>query len=132
MGKNDATYYGGGVTISVTGIDKLLGQLQRMTGASDRASKNGFRRGARTMLAASQQLVPVDTGALQASASVEENDDELRIVYKEPYAAIVHEKMSLKHPDGQAKYLEQAVNEGLDAMTEELGAALNEELDSAL
>lgn len=126
-------FSGGGFTMTVTGIDELLGQLANMSGAGQRAGQKGLEESAKDMLETSKDLVPVDTGALQASGHVEvSGDGDVRIVYDEDYAAIVHEKMKLKHPSGQAKYLEDAVNLGLGAMDNTLADVLDSELADSL
>ena len=57
---------------------------------------------------------PKDEGHLRRSATViPATADNLRAVvtFDTPYAARQHEEMGYKHTDGQAKYLESAMNE---------------------
>jgi len=70
----------------------------------------------------SQRLVPVDTGALKASGKVTHDGLAATISYGQEdqagrggrdtavYAPIVHERMDVHHPNGQAKYLETAMH----------------------
>lgn len=66
------------------------------------------------VLGDAQQLCPVDTGALVASAKadpavLEGEGVTKRLSFNTDYAAIVHERLDVKHPVGQAKYLSTAI-----------------------
>lgn len=88
----------------------------------------------------SQRLVPVDTGALQASGRVTRDGLEAVISYgaedgagrrgqdTAAYAVVQHERLDFEHPHGQAKYLETA----LHSQTEKVAEALVEGLRRAL
>lgn len=81
---------------------------------------------AETLKAKSQPLVPVDTGALRDSATVTHDGDQATLTYSATspegydYAAIQHERLDYTHTAGQAKYVEQPMNNEHEAM---LGAA---------
>jgi len=79
----------------------------------------------------SQELVPVDTGRLKASAEyvkAEPNTDIIStITYTTEYATYVHERLDVHHPHGQAKFLEQPINEVTRELQLEMVFA-NEEL----
>ncbi len=69
--------------------------------------------GAEVLLAASQPLVPVDTGELLASGRVVDDGESAKVVYDAvapdgyPYGIRQHEDLTLNHPNGgQAKFLE--------------------------
>lgn len=69
-----------------------------------------------TVFDESQRLVPVKTGALKATGDwgviVSGKEAAGTIHYgneETDYAVAVHEKLNVKHPNGQAKYLEAAV-----------------------
>lgn len=73
--------------------------------------------GAEHLLAASQPLVPVDTGELKASGRVQLDGHGAAVIYdaKAPddfaYGIKQHEDMALNHPNGgQAKFLEQPMS----------------------
>jgi hypothetical protein len=62
-----------------------------------------------------QQLTPVKTGALKASGTTEpavESGDSISkaIGFNTDYAAAVHERLESKHDQGEAKFLEKAMN----------------------
>lgn len=67
----------------------------------------------------SKELAPVEYGVLRASGHVEGPDMTGNVITvtmayggaAEEYAYIVHERMDVHHPVGQAKYLEQPVLE---------------------
>jgi hypothetical protein len=74
------------------------------------------------------RLVPVRTGALKASGYITpvEVQGEIATVevgYSAPYAAAVHEDLEAQHPTGQAKFLEQPVNEAIPELPERIGRA---------
>lgn len=67
------------------------------------------------VLGDAQQLAPVDTGFLKASATSlpaevgADNKLTKNVGFNASYAGVVHERLDVKHPQGQAKYLETAV-----------------------
>lgn len=64
-----------------------------------------------------QDLTPVDTGALRASAFTEAesgSNPSVIVGYTEEYAIFVHENLEAHHPVGQAKFLEQPLQENTD------------------
>jgi hypothetical protein len=92
---------------------KSLGRgLDHLQQKLDDAAKRALADTAVKVLLDSQELVPVDTGALKASGAISEvketNDGyEVVISYNTDYAARVHEDLDANHPHGgQAKYLE--------------------------
>lgn len=87
----------------------------------------GEEAGAQALLAASQPLVPVDTGALQISGHIERDGEGAAVVYSATddksgydYAAIQHQRDDYAHEQGQAHYLsdpmDQAHGEIIPAM----------------
>lgn len=59
----------------------------------------------------SQELVPIATGELYESGHIEERGKFMSVVYDAPHALYVHEEIFAHHENGQAKFLETAVNE---------------------
>ena len=95
-------------------FDKLRAKIPKLS----LITKDALDEWAEKVLYESQQLVPVDTGALQESGQVVKTDiignqmPMVEIVYDEPYALYIHEDLSLEHPNGgQAKYLEIPMTE---------------------
>lgn len=90
---------------------------------------------AQHILAKSQELVPVDTGALKASGHVEHDGTSAAIVYDAvapddyAYGIRQHEDLSLNHPHGgQAKYLEQPMHTELEAVAAIVAAEIRKAL----
>jgi hypothetical protein len=100
----------GDMTVTVTGLDQFAAAVRRIGQQLPGAVGDQLKTELRGVLAASQQLVPVDTGALKESGFV---DDPAvsgghvvdRIGYDTPYALQQHE-LNYRHPHGgQRKYL---------------------------
>lgn len=84
--------------------------------------------GAEHIKSVAAQLAPKDVGDLRASIRAEA-DDTMAVVYSDSvYAARQHEEVGWAHEDGQAKYLETAVN----AVGEEAKAIVAARLRGAL
>ena len=95
--------------------------------------KTALRDWAEDVLARSQQLVPVNTGRLKSSGQVigpEMKDGawQVHIGYGDRktafYAAIVHERLDVRHPRGQAKFLEQPLIEKLKTLDSALAGVI--------
>lgn len=71
------------------------------------------RRGATSILAKSQQRVPVDTGKLKRSSSARLGVTTFTVQYSQPYAVYV--EMGTRHMSAQP-YLRPAFDEGVAAM----------------
>ena len=124
----------------LTGVAQVLGRLQAYSVEALPLSVIELQQQADAILEASQPLVPVDTGSLQASGRVETPVlagpvGEVTIRYggsegfqgriPRNYAIRVHEDLSMNHPrGGQAKYLETAVLAATDAVVPGLAEAL--------
>lgn len=82
----------------------------------DAAIEHGCQEAAEELLAATRPRVPVDTGALRDSGRAEDG----WIIFDAPHAAIVHERLDLKHDAGEAKFLENAANANRHEIAETL------------
>lgn len=58
----------------------------------------------------SNKLAPKDTGKMIENSEIIKTPDGYDIVYKEDYSVYVHEDLEARHPNGEAKFLEKAVN----------------------
>ena len=90
------------------------------------AAGKGLLKLANHTIGVSQALCPVDTGALQASGTVGELEDageklSVTIGHNTNYAAAVHERLDVHHPQGQAKFLETAIREVMPKAAEFIG-----------
>lgn len=96
----------------------------------------GAARGGEHLLHAAQSAVPVDTSALQRSGQVDVDGTVAAVSFgrddgagrggrsTSEYAAIVHERMDVNHPRGQAKFLEQPMHAETSAIAALAAAAL--------
>lgn len=113
------------VKIIITGTDKVLANLNKQIRGIQNRTKAGMREAALVVRRRSQQLTPVDTGNLKASAYTEVFDTShgpgAEIGYTAYYAPYVHEippppakspgGRSATHTVGQWKFLETALKE---------------------
>ena len=90
-------------------------------------------------MTAAKALTPVLTGSLRASgqvASPEVRSEGARVTMgfgnsAVGYAVHVHENLQAHHPVGQAKFLEQPLNEARNGMDARLAAELRAEIERA-
>ncbi len=97
-------------------ISKFIANMAAIRRRQLAAAKRGVDRFGEQVLGDSQQLTPVDTGSLQASATTlpaEAAGTKIRKVlgHNTDYAAAVHERLDQRHKVGQAKFLETAMLE---------------------
>lgn len=102
---------------------------------------------ANNIMTESRNQVPVDTGTLKSSAYVLDpqiQTDEVRVRFgyggpndkmnpkhrrmASEYAAIVHERLDVRHPVGKAKYLEDPFNDAIRGMEDRVASKLRSEL----
>lgn len=109
----------------ITGQTKAAQQLLAAAQSGSPALASAlFQEAEIIMTAAKQDFVPVDTGALRASGFVEPplltpTGASITLGFggpAAPYAVIVHEDLTKRHPVGQAKYLELPVKARLAGM----------------
>ena len=91
--------------------DRMTPKLRAIRTRLPAALSDLNRGNARAILAASQPLVPVDTGALKRSGRVEKGKGNAAVlVYGGgpiDYAGYVHYRLDVNHPIGQAQYVGQ-------------------------
>jgi hypothetical protein len=73
----------------------------------DAAIPDALAMGAEHIGEKSAPLVPLEEGTLLRSWAVDVDGDTVEMSYDTPYARYQHEVLSLRHPHGQAKFLEQ-------------------------
>lgn len=80
--------------------------------AITQAAVRGLAQGAEHIKAAAVPLTPLRDGPLRASAGtdVDAQSGQASISYDTPYAVEQHENLNYRHRDGQAKYLETALD----------------------
>lgn len=78
------------------------------------SAADALNHGANLLRGYSVPLAPVDRGDLRGSAQVTLATDsnlEAHVSYDTPYAVKQHEALDYRHDEGQAKYLEQPLEE---------------------
>lgn len=108
-------------------FQQRLRVLERQT---EGAARKALRDAAEVVLGEAQELCPVETGTLVGSATVDEaaSDDRTAVFgFNTDYAAIVHEREDVAHGQGQAKFLQEAIQRTLPRITEALGKRIKEE-----
>ncbi|MCC6424870.1 MAG: HK97 gp10 family phage protein [Phycisphaerales bacterium] len=102
-----------------TDLSKFLASLQP-GGEPHRLAMDAARRAlnlyAQAALTNARQRAPIKTGDLRRSATAlptEGHNGQLTktIGFNMSYAAAVHERLDLHHPEGEAKFLENAINQ---------------------
>ena len=82
----------------------------------EKAAREAMRDTAKEVLKRAKEKVPVDDGELRRSGRVGVDDISVYVRFKAPHAWLQHERLDYKHDDGEAKYLEHAVDEvGVEA-----------------
>ena len=96
--------------------------------AVERGGSRGIRQACEAVLARSNSLVPVDTGRLRDSGSIDVQGLEGAVGYSADYAALVHENTLVHHAKGEAKFLETAAEDaGLrDSLLQAIGHGVRE------
>lgn len=63
------------------------------------------------------ELCPIETGFLRSSGKLYVSGNDIRIIFEAPYAAYVHDNMSMNHPIGEDHYLEKAAQDILPTIS---------------
>lgn len=67
---------------------------------------------------------PIDTQFMVNNAVIEAISNGFILIYKAPYSLYVHENLEVYHPNGEAKFLEKAVNEMGGKLIKRLGEGI--------
>ena len=94
----------------LVGVEEAIRRVYTKKGELARGMARGITKATLFLLRKSQQVVPVDTGALRASGFAEIMGagfrTQGRVGYTMSYAIFVHENLEARHrPGKQAKYL---------------------------
>lgn len=95
--------------------------------------EDGVAAAAQLVFEASQRAVPEDTSDLKRSGKVEVKGLKATVSYGEGLpdarAAIVHEKLDLRHDDGSAKYLENPTRAAAPRVLSAIAAGIRRKLN---
>jgi hypothetical protein len=100
-------------------IDAYLKSIQQdYRPRANAAIRRAIRKFGWYVLGVAQELCPVKTGFLMASAFATEPTGEgtmttMEIGFNAGYALYVHENLAVHHPQGQAKFLEIALQQSM-------------------
>lgn len=97
--------------LDLEGFDEVLNNLNEIDNNVEARGMEQLEAAAEVILTRAQQLTPVDTGRLRASGYTKRRGTKVEIGFKAPYSLYVHERTDLHHTNGQAKFLETAMNE---------------------
>lgn len=123
---------------TIDGLADLARANARVRAAIKQAQADAMRAEAEALLADSQLLVPVETGALKASGRVEDvrlagDSSDFVVAYGGEgidYAIRQHEDLTLHHPQGgSAKFLERPALERLKGLEARVGKRVADAID---
>lgn len=125
-----------GIRANVIGLRSLRGKLRRLGADGPKLVAAHLSQEAEGIMAASKELVPVDTGALRTTGHAKRPRFQGASVVVElgyggpaaPYAIFVHEDLTAHHPVGSAKYLEIPYKQALPGIPNRLARAVRAEL----
>jgi hypothetical protein len=122
--------------MALTGEDVVTRNLQAAIEKLRAGAEKGLRSEADRLLANAQERCPVKTGTLRRSGHVGALTEEggnltASIGFGGPaasYALPVHERTEVRHPVGEAKFLERAADEAAGSFASNVAAAIRSEL----
>jgi hypothetical protein len=105
-------------------------RLAWITPAARAGGLDGLQAAAESILARSDMAVPYETGELRDSGrvTVDPLTLEAAVSYDTLYAVRQHEDMTLAHPAGSAKYLENAMNQARPTLGHLIAAHVRRQL----
>lgn len=124
--------------IQINGLVKALRNIRASRDGVLPATGRALKAEAETVMVLSQRLVPVDTGDLRDTGTVDEPqvaNDEVRVAMRYgnstvDYSVYVHEDLSARHPrGGQAKFLEQPALAATNGMTARLARRVSSDIE---
>ena len=121
------------------GADQLQRTLRALAGAAPGIAAGALYREAERIMTAAKRLTPILTGALKGSGQVVPPTETARGASVTMgfgnsaigYAVHVHENLQAHHPVGQAKFLEQPLNEARSGMDARLAEDVRREIARA-
>lgn len=124
------------IETTVTGSDKILELFRRHKEKAIAALKRELYQEANGIMTQSKELVPVDTGNLRDSGTVQLPRQESTAVVQElgyggpaaPYAIFVHENTVVFHKVGMAKFLEVPFRQAQRGITDRIASGMRKNL----
>ena len=120
------------IKIKLQGFVELNNKLKNISEVSN-VVQNALLDCGNDLQQKAQDLTPVRTGALRASAFTEADRQgrkpSITVGFEEEYALFVHENLEAHHNNGQAKFLEQPLKENADKYVEYVRDKVQELID---
>ena len=120
------------VTFTVKGADVVSARLTQLARRFPMAAAVALNEIAEEIMTDAKEHTPVETGRLRASGKVSDmatpGKMEVRLTYGTEYAVHVHENLAARHPVGEAKFLERAIDRRAGTLARDLAAKLGEVL----
>jgi len=124
------------INLHLEGVTELQRALRQLGPKAESALKRSLTTEAEKIMARAKRLTPVDTGTLRATGHVqrpvlERDRIEITLGFGGPaaqYAIYVHEGTEMNFTVGQAKFLEQPVNEAARGLADRLAREVRREL----
>jgi hypothetical protein len=113
------------ISVKLTGAGELQRELQRLMKEAPDAMADALLEEAHALGADSVPLTPLKRGRLRNSRFVElkkGKNPEATVGYDTEYAVHVHERTELRHPVGQAKFLQEPFERRQSGYFERLAA----------
>jgi len=112
-------------------FEQLAGAFGALAQRVEAAQPALSRHGAERVKEVAQANCPYQSGRLHDSARIEEDARGCTVVFDAPYAWAVHERTEVRHPNGKAKFLEDAVREVSREIVGDVAEALEDVLKGA-
>lgn len=124
------------ITHEITGLERVRSMLRKHKEQAVQALKRELYQEANGIMTQSKELVPVDTGNLRDSGTVQLPRQEGTVIVQElgfggpaaPYAIFVHENTVVFHKVGMAKFLEIPFRQAQRGMAERIAAGMRKTL----
>jgi len=125
------------IRIELTGTEELNRELKRLQRVYPEAAAAALYAEGMAIMALSQKKTPVDTGRLRATGYVAPpvqtgQEHVVEMGYGTDYGLAVHESTWIPHKVGEAKFLENAVNERKVGWAERLAKRIKENVERGI
>lgn len=118
------------MNIELSGDGALDQRLQQLAVRSEPAGMKAQQNNANHLLGSSVVLAPVNTGDLRGSGNVNPIANGYEVRFSQRYSAKQHEELGYNHPrGGQAKYLEQPLEENRQRYLDHVAATVRKALE---
>jgi len=119
--------------VVMVGLKELQAQLESSPKQATKRLAGPMFTEAERIMTRAKKLAPVDEGTLQGSGTVRQpRVTGIRVTVEMgfggaalKYAMVQHERLDYKHTSGQAKFLEQPVNEAVSGFAARIGKSLD-------